>query len=63
MRTALICLALFACHSQKAFQGATAADEAACRNVARDVTHDSWGGKFNAAYNDCMTSKGFAAAD
>jgi hypothetical protein len=33
------------------------------RNVARDVTKEEWGGRFNSAYNDCMAAKGFEALD
>lgn len=60
----IACLAIATgCAGQREFRGATAADAAACRNVARDVTKETWGKSFDDAYNDCMISRGFAPLD
>ena len=61
MRRALILLAILAC-KPTTFPGATPADAAACRNVARDVSRENWGKDFDDAYIDCMIAKGFQPA-
>jgi hypothetical protein len=58
-----IALALCACSFRKEFPAATPADAAACRNVARDVTRDTWGRTFDEAWNDCMLSKGLKPSE
>lgn len=40
------------------FRGATAADMAQCRNVARAIARDNF--ELAAVYNDCMRGKGYS---
>jgi len=63
MTRALPLLALLVACKPTQFPGATPADAAACRNVARDVSRDTWGKDFDDAYNDCMIAKGYTPSD
>ena len=58
-----IALTLVGCVVLKEFPAASPADAAACRNVARDVTGETWGREFDEAWNDCMIGKGFQPAE
>jgi hypothetical protein len=59
--TAAVALAIgaAACGGRDSFRNETPSDTAACRNVAREVTGDSWGRNYDGAYNDCMLSRGY----
>ncbi len=60
-RVALWVLLVTGCVHQ--FRGATSADEAQCRNLARAITGASGGLHYADAYDDCMRGKGLREED
>lgn len=63
MRRLALLLSLLSGCVVSEFRGATPADEAQCRNVARAITGARWGAAFADAYDDCMRGKGLREVD